>query len=108
MFLKHAWKGNIRELSNIIERSVLMAEGAHLETKDLPSSFFSVDNIVYSDEHVQSSASEDMHFEDAVSRFEGDIIRRALKKYGSTRKVAQALHLSQTKAHRLISKYAFK
>lgn len=106
MFLKHAWKGNIRELSNIIERSVLMAEGAYLETKELPSSFFSVDNIVYNHENTRDIPSEDVDFEDAVSRFEAGIIRRAFKKYGSTRKVAQALRLTQTKAHRLIGKYA--
>jgi DNA-binding NtrC family response regulator len=32
----HSWKGNIRELKNIIERSVILAEGEELKLIDLP------------------------------------------------------------------------
>ncbi len=32
---KHNWKGNIRELKNIMERAVIMAEGQELTIKDL-------------------------------------------------------------------------
>jgi DNA-binding NtrC family response regulator len=34
--LFHSWKGNIRELKNIIERSVILAEGEELKLIDLP------------------------------------------------------------------------
>jgi DNA-binding NtrC family response regulator len=33
---QHSWKGNIRELKNIIERSVILAEGEELKLIDLP------------------------------------------------------------------------
>ncbi|WP_276480497.1 sigma-54-dependent transcriptional regulator [Paraflavitalea pollutisoli] len=33
---RHAWKGNIRELKNIIERSVIMSDGPELQLTDLP------------------------------------------------------------------------
>lgn len=33
----HSWKGNIRELKNIIERSVILTEGAELSITSLPS-----------------------------------------------------------------------
>jgi DNA-binding NtrC family response regulator len=33
---QHYWKGNIRELKNIIERSVILAEGEELKLIDLP------------------------------------------------------------------------
>ncbi len=32
----HFWPGNIRELSNVIERAVIFAEGGQIELKDLP------------------------------------------------------------------------
>ncbi|MCK7558483.1 sigma-54 dependent transcriptional regulator [Chitinophaga sedimenti] len=35
----HHWKGNIRELRNVIERAIILAEGATLEPVDLPIDF---------------------------------------------------------------------
>ena len=36
---QHEWKGNIRELKNIIERAVILAEGTKLTTEGLPLEF---------------------------------------------------------------------
>lgn len=36
---QHRWKGNIRELKNVIERSVILAEGDVLDTDSLPYEF---------------------------------------------------------------------
>jgi DNA-binding NtrC family response regulator len=33
--MRHNWPGNIRELENVIERAVLMADGAEIELNDL-------------------------------------------------------------------------
>ena len=33
------WKGNIRELRNVIERSLIVCEGGHLDVCDLPLRF---------------------------------------------------------------------
>ncbi len=33
---KHAWKGNIRELRNVIERAVILSDGPKLDVADLP------------------------------------------------------------------------
>ncbi|MDP4148657.1 MAG: sigma-54 dependent transcriptional regulator [Bacteroidota bacterium] len=35
----HEWKGNIRELKNIIERAVILAEGPELTVENLPAEF---------------------------------------------------------------------
>jgi len=34
--LEHNWPGNIRELENLMERSVLLAEGETIQLEDLP------------------------------------------------------------------------
>ncbi|HZZ75074.1 MAG TPA: helix-turn-helix domain-containing protein, partial [Puia sp.] len=41
---KHEWKGNIRELKNIMERSLIVSNGAELTTDDLPMEFSATDN----------------------------------------------------------------
>lgn len=40
----HPWKGNIRELRNIIERSVILTDSAELELVSLPSDFQNVNS----------------------------------------------------------------
>lgn len=34
--LNHEWRGNVRELENVIERAVIFAEGREIELQDLP------------------------------------------------------------------------
>jgi len=36
---RHAWNGNIRELKNVIERSVILSEGNEIELQSLPYEF---------------------------------------------------------------------
>lgn len=39
-FQQYNWKGNIRELKNVIERLVILSDGTHLNTAALPPDFF--------------------------------------------------------------------
>ena len=34
--LAHEWRGNVRELENVIERAVILAEGREVDLQDLP------------------------------------------------------------------------
>lgn len=43
LFLSYPWKGNIRELENVIERAVIMCEGGRITISDLPSDFMAED-----------------------------------------------------------------
>lgn len=36
LFMTHSWPGNIRELENVLERAILLAQGNILEVHDLP------------------------------------------------------------------------
>lgn len=99
--LKYPWKGNIRELSNVVERGVLTAEGNFIEPTDLPKSFFRIDNMKY----FKEETCEDLTFDEAIEGYEKKIIIKAYEKYKSSRKIAEALGISQSKANRLIQKY---
>jgi len=39
IFRNHAWRGNVRELRNTLERGVIVCEGAVIETRHLPPDF---------------------------------------------------------------------
>jgi two-component system response regulator HydG len=36
LLVRSRWKGNVRELENVVERAVIMARGEHIEPEDLP------------------------------------------------------------------------
>ena len=101
MFLKYIWSGNIRELSNVIERGVITAEGDYIVTHNLPESFFSMDNI----RNVEVCAFESQTFDEAVEKYERELIIGAHKRFKSTRRMAEELKISQSKASRLVRKY---
>ncbi len=42
LLVGHDWRGNIRELSNAIERAVIFASGQEIQPEDLPASFAQV------------------------------------------------------------------
>ncbi len=44
--LAHEWRGNIRELENVIERAVIFAEDRHIESHDMP---FAIPGLVHDD-----------------------------------------------------------
>lgn len=105
LFQRYPWKGNVRELSNVIERGVLMAEKDMIEITNLPESFFRVEN---EKKAVCFIESEKLSFDEAVAGYEAMIVREAYAKCKSSRKLAEYLQISQTKATRLIQKYVKK
>ena len=46
-----------------------------------------------------------MSFDEKTSSYEGYLIRKAYEEYKTSRKVAEQLKISQTKANKLIRKY---
>ncbi|MBK9097896.1 MAG: sigma-54-dependent Fis family transcriptional regulator [bacterium] len=69
--MNHEWKGEIRELENVIERSVIFCNEDFINIKHLPAQFQSVT------EHSEYSPSGSL--DESVKRFEKDIITRALE-----------------------------
>ena len=69
--MNHEWKGEVRELENIIERAVIFCREEFISTKDLPSHFRS--------DGGHSSYSVSGSLDDSVKRFEKEIITRALE-----------------------------
>ena len=98
------WPGNIRELENIVQRLMISAKGENITLIDvmaqLHSEVFDVRDALETEED-----KEELSLDVMVSSFERNIIKHACEKYGSTRKAARAIGISQTQLVRKKKKY---
>lgn len=97
ILLEHEWKGNVRELSHLIERLVVTVDSLVIDVNHLPSNVFGImDN---------SRDDENYTFDERLEKYEEYIVNKAYQKYDSSRKLAEHLGITQTRAHKLIKKY---
>jgi len=101
VFLDYSWPGNIRELENVIERMLVMTEEREIGPKHLPE--FLRNRRACPEGNL--IIGEDKPFREIIEGIERQIIERAVKKWGSTRKVALALGVNQSTVVRKLRKY---
>jgi len=99
--LSHEWKGEIRELENIIERAVIFCKGDMITIQELPATFKpKMDEVDFS-----FSGSLD----DSVRKFEKDFIIRALENNDSNKeKTADALRVGLSTLYRKLKELDIK
>ncbi|MFH1138389.1 MAG: sigma-54 dependent transcriptional regulator [Pseudomonadota bacterium] len=94
--LHYSWPGNIRELENIIERMVILAEGDHLTIEDLPSRISEVVPAPPGNQYLEIG-DDGLDFNQVVSDFEDNLLLQALEKSGWVKnKAALLLKLNRT------------
>ena len=102
----HKWSGNIRELENVIQRLLIASSSDAITVLDVVKE---LDGGLMGAIDVASSAEQDgegvVDLTRMVEAFEKNIIREACEKYGSTRKAAKAIGISQTQLVRKKNKY---
>ena len=95
---QHPFPGNVRELENLVRRLVTMTAGDVIDLGDLPVM-----------PHAAGGAAV-LHqapaYLDEVAAFEYDRLTRAVRQYGSQRKAAKALGISQSTLSRKLKKWA--
>lgn len=100
------WPGNIRELENVTQRLIIGCKGDTITILDvmreLHGSAMDNINIEIDKEAIDSG---EMDLAGMVDNFEKNIIKYACEKYGSTRKAAKAINISQTQLVRKKNKY---
>lgn len=88
------WKGNVRELDNVIEHTMILAEGNRITFKDLPASIVS---------QSQQHPAFTFNLRDALRQFERQHIVRVLDQVGNDRKeAAKLLDISLSSLYRKI------
>ncbi|HEX4947977.1 MAG TPA: sigma-54 dependent transcriptional regulator [Blastocatellia bacterium] len=125
----YPWPGNIRELENVIERSVVISSATLLDVNVLPERFRSKAMVVpslvpqpvetlppTSVTTVPSAANHDLSFlfrqpefsfENAITDFKRELVRIALRECkGSRSEAAARLQISRQYLHRLINELA--
>jgi transcriptional regulator with PAS, ATPase and Fis domain len=100
-FLMYSWPGNIRELENVTERMLVMAEDDEIRISQVPRC---IRNCIVPAQ-AGRRALDRMPLRRAVEQTERQMIVQALKKYRSTRGVARALAVNQSTVVRKIQKY---
>ena len=94
---QHTWKGNIRELKNILERSVILAEGEELKLNDLPIELQS----------LQTNNSDKLTSAFDLSSIEKLHIQRVLiHTKGNKTETARLLNIGLTTLYRKIEEYS--
>lgn len=101
------WEGNIRELENVIQRMIISAAGREITLADVIAEIKGENARDELSEPLGDEYGEgpEIDLEAAVNDYEKGLIRYALDKYGSTRKAARAVGISQTQLVRKKKKY---
>ena len=103
--LKHNWKGNVRELRNLIERIAILQP----ETKDKISNIIkeSLKNKNFDDQIAENSLS--VPLKEAREKFEKEYLTVQLKKFnGNISKTANFVGMERSALHRKLKGLGIK
>ena len=93
----YQWPGNVRELINVVEKSVILSNKEILEADDLPKEI---------NTDIIDKGEELGDLKEVLYKTERELIEKAMLYYGSTRKAAKALGVSQPTIVRKLQQYA--
>ena len=89
---EYDWPGNVRELQNVMERAVVICDGAEIRMEHLPAQFLAWEASI-------AKAS----FEDEVRGFKRRLIQRVLMEFDNNKlQAARSLGIARSSLHRLI------
>jgi DNA-binding NtrC family response regulator len=107
LFMRYPWHGNVRELENILERAVVLAETATITREEIPQDMF------YVPEHTEPEAPqtppEPATLDERREKMESDMIKAALERFRWNKtKAAEHLGLKRTTLQYKIKKYGLE
>lgn len=91
--LTYGWPGNVRELQNIVERMVVLSRDDVIGFETLP---LQVKPAVEAEKQFRVDVSDVVPLKDALYEVEKKLVLKALQKFGTTRKAADALGVDQS------------
>ena len=96
---RYDFPGNVRQLENLIERLVITAQEPIIDVGSLPTEYIGTAVSMAELQSLHGTLAERME------AYEGQIIRDAYQRLGTTVAVAKELGISQATAARKVSKY---
>lgn len=113
LLLAYPWTGNIRELENIMERAVLLADGPEITTPDLPQALRTeaTEPVPFSAVEVGYCAGQPLKevLKEQTERLERNLIIQALKETGgNVTKAAEHLRISRKSLQLKMKEYGLR
>jgi transcriptional regulator with PAS, ATPase and Fis domain len=99
----YTYPGNVRELSNLIERLFILSKGSMITKADLPLEI--IENSKAYDSATQISQNQNQSLKTLMEKYEAEIIKNIIVKVGTQEKAAQRLKVSQATIARKAKKY---
>ena len=108
------WAGNVRELKNFVERSVVMSAGDYIDITNIRSVAASrdsrcmptvVETPVVEENKLERWMDEELPLQDFMDRCEREYLSRAMDRYKSSYLAAERLGTSQSSIMRRKAKY---
>lgn len=96
---RYSWPGNIRQLGNIIERTVLLCSGPEIQPDDLPDSVLDHGRSVPAPPHAAPGGGN------VVDELHGRILTALAACHGNQSRTARELGMHRLKLNRLMKKY---
>jgi len=96
--LAYDWPGNVRQLMNVCERILVMADGDVIDIQDLPQN-------IAGDISRGVLPTERMTLQQAMESFERSLLIDAMDEYGNQYKVADAMGINQSTVARKLKRY---
>ncbi|HKI45219.1 MAG TPA: sigma-54 dependent transcriptional regulator [Balneolales bacterium] len=103
--MQYEWKGQVRELENVIERSVLLCEGDYIQKSDLP--------VGFQHSNTSTTGNSDLfgieNLDDSLAEFEKRHIIHILSMLNGNRsEAARRLGIDPSTLYRKMEKYQIK
>ncbi len=106
LLMKYPWKGNVRELENMVERTVLLSDGEIILPEDLPDEICRTDTAR---KRLPDIGDEGIDFENIIEQIEREYLVMALEKAkGVKTEAARLLNLSFRSFRHKLYKYGMK
>ena len=102
--MKHNFRGNVRELENIIERAVVLCRGEYITSQDLPTQLQIVSEKAILDPHdIQDG------YQKKMKSFESEMIQEAIKQsHGNQSAAARLLNITERHLRSRLEKLGLK
>jgi len=98
VLLSYHWPGNVRQLMNVCERILVMADGDVIDIQDLPQN-------IAGNSSRGTLPTERLTLQQAMNSYERSLLAEAMEEFGNQYKVADALGINQSTVARKIKRY---
>ena len=101
----YSWPGNIRELKNIVESSIVICDDKIIYRKDLPEYIIESYKGNEMEFSISNLSIKGYNLKDIIQTIEEEIIEDAMRRYGNIRMAAKALGINSSTIVRKRQKY---